>query len=600
MLKGIWIRTHGCRSFECVRPFLPSPPFACSFPPRADTQQVALAYGAPVPDTGLLHTTPAVHTPNPNHSPVVPLASPDLRENLSALPATSSSSGAKFHHIFLDVRTVFANIAAPGELVELYFSLFNKSESRYVTEEFCLIFNHNGAPARESEGRFGQMQTLFRDLSQHDVADQIYLVCRIVKNGAVKAGVASSSSSTTPPMGSRGAFRSDSASFDSSMLRSPSVGAEKNAGMLWTDAQGRESLRRPFGCAVLELSQFNKRTDDQDDGRHPQDALDNLEEHQMSIFVPVAESAFSTLHEDIIHSRVKELEKSPRAEHLAVSVRVLHGEIDQLVRDLPAQLEEIPFTSRLGFPDVVFPGDQRNEVYLKLWSGEFSGVGGGGGAGGTGTVRSLAQLAAAGGAGNVEVTAELRARDGTRVERVLSRGAGEPNISTYTSMVYRSNNSPSASLLPPLPLSTMLTSSSQPGASSSRSASRSKRCKNATSSSLSATATSRVVPTLPSPLPTSLSASTKTPSRRTARTTSSSTSTTAKSPFLPFTSRSPRSTTPIARSPRSLPRYRAPSSRSRTRSSSSEASSSRPRTLRTRRSSVSSSGSRSFCPTRSS
>jgi dedicator of cytokinesis protein 3 len=429
----------------------------CSFPSRrstsipTDTHQVALAHGAPTPDSGLSLKTPLVQTPNPNHSPLPPSSSPDLRENPSAQPSTSSS-GAKFHHIFLDVRTVFANIAAPGELVELYFSLFNKSESRYVTEEFCLVLNHNGAPARESEGRFGQMRTLFRDLSQHDVADQLYLVCRIVKNGAVKGGMTSSSSTTSPPMGSRGGFlaaqstRSDTASFDSSMMRSSSGGADANgsAGMLWTDAQGRESLRRPFGCAVLELSQFNKRSHEEDDGRLPQDALDGLEEHQMSIFVPVAESAFSTLHEDIIHSRVKELEKSPRAEHLAVSVRILHGEVDQLVRDLPIQLEGIPFTSRLGFPDVVFPGDQRNEVYLKLWSGEFSGIGGGG-AGGTGTVRSLAQLAAAGGAGNVEVTAELRTREGSVVERVLSRGAGEPNVTTYTSMVYRSNNSPSPS-----------------------------------------------------------------------------------------------------------------------------------------------------------
>ncbi|GAA5856905.1 hypothetical protein JCM8547_008456 [Rhodosporidiobolus lusitaniae] len=405
---------------------------------RMYAMQVALAYGAPLPDSGLPRNPPPVHTPNPNLSPALQ-SSPDPSQ-------PSSSANVKFHHILLDVRAIVANIAAPGEFVELYFSLFNKSEARYVSEDYCLVLNSNGAPAKEAEGRFGDMRTLFRDLSQHDVTDQLYLVCRTIKNGAIKSsGSISYSTSMSSPNGSRAflgagaSVRSDTASFDSSLSPSLSTNTEKagSAGMLFTDGMGRESYRRPFGCAVLELSQFNKRPTADDDSGYHHDSLDGLEEHQMPIFVPVSESAFSTLHEDIINSRIKEFEKSPRAEHLAVSVKVLYGEANELVRDL--HLDDVPFTSRLGFPDVVFPGDERNEVYLKLWSGEFASLGG---SGGTGTVRSLAQLAAAGGAGNVEVTAELRRRDGTVVERVLSRGAGESKVSHYSSMVFKSNNTP--------------------------------------------------------------------------------------------------------------------------------------------------------------
>ena len=113
--------------------------------------------------------------------------------------------------------------------------------------------------------------------------------------------------------------------------------------------------------------------------------------------------------------------------------------ISLLVKDNPALLSDVPFTARLGFSDVVFPGDQRNEVYLKLWSGDFS-------SGGTSrTTRGLAQLAAGAGAKNVEVTAEVRTRDGVLVPGVISRGSGEPMVSQYTSMVFRSNNTPSAS-----------------------------------------------------------------------------------------------------------------------------------------------------------
>ncbi|GAA5832812.1 hypothetical protein JCM11251_005773 [Rhodosporidiobolus azoricus] len=410
---------------------------------RMYAMQVALAYGAPVPDHGLSLSPPPVHTPNPNFS-----YSPLLTSNPNP-QGGSGPSPPKFYHVFLDVRALVANIAGQGEFVELYFSLFSKTDSRYVTEEYCLVLNHNGAPARESEGRFGRMRTLFRDLSQHDVQGPLFLVCRIVKNGSIKlSGSISHSTSATPPLAaSRSGFlaappsaRSDADSFDSSLSRPQTSDNSHDgpAGMLWTDSSGRESFRRPFGCAVLEVSQFNKHAAEGSLSNAP---LDQLEEHQMPIFVPVNESAISTLHEDIINSRISAIEKSPRAEQLAVSVHILHGAASEVMRESPLQLSGIPFTSRLSFPDVVWPGDERNEMYVKLWSGDFGGVGSGGG-GGTATVRSLAQLAAAGSGAQVEVTVELRTREGATMEKALSRGAGEAKVTRFTSIVFQSNNAP--------------------------------------------------------------------------------------------------------------------------------------------------------------
>ncbi|GAA5945387.1 hypothetical protein JCM10213_005960, partial [Rhodosporidiobolus nylandii] len=428
---------------------------------RMYAMQVALAHGAPIPETGLSPQPPLVHSPNPNFASSAPAPSNSSLHDPSSLTAPSGAppTGGKFHHVFLDVRAFVANIAAPGEVVELYFSLFSKTDARYVTEEFCVILNHNGAPARESDSRFGRMRTLFRDLSQHDVSDQLYLVCRIVKNGAIKqsGSISHPAASGSPPLtatasrsflAAPGSTRSDAGSFDSGVSATPTVeGEASSAGMLWTDGAGRQSYRRPFGCAVLEISQFAPKRNGlglggEEERLDPHD-FDTLEEHQMPIFVPVAEAAISTLHEDIINSRIKEIERSPNAQHVAVSVRIVHAEINALQRELALHLAEIPCTMRLGFPDVVFPGDERNEVFVKLWSGEFgSSASGGAGAGGTSTVRSLAQLAAAGGAGNIEVSVELRSKDGATVERILSRGAGEAKVSQYTSTVLRGNNSP--------------------------------------------------------------------------------------------------------------------------------------------------------------
>lgn len=56
---------------------------------------------------------------------------------------------------------------------------------------------------------------------------------------------------------------------------------------------------------------------------------------------------------------------------IAVTTKLFYGEAPTIVRENPSLLQDVPITSRLGFPDVVFPGDTRNEVYIKLWSGEF-------------------------------------------------------------------------------------------------------------------------------------------------------------------------------------------------------------------------------------
>ena len=65
-------------------------------------------------------------------------------------------------------------------------------------------------------------------------------------------------------------------------------------------------FRRPFGCAVLDVSQFVKGAED---------SLSRPREVTMQIFVPTDEASFATLHEDIIHSRTSQFERSHRSVH---------------------------------------------------------------------------------------------------------------------------------------------------------------------------------------------------------------------------------------------------------------------------------------------
>ena len=57
---------------------------------------------------------------------------------------------AQFYHVFVDMRAFVANLCSPGESVELIFSLYNKADNRFLTEECCLVLNHQGGTEMHS------------------------------------------------------------------------------------------------------------------------------------------------------------------------------------------------------------------------------------------------------------------------------------------------------------------------------------------------------------------------------------------------------------------------------------------------------------------
>lgn len=50
---------------------------------------------------------------------------------------------------------------------------------------------------------------------------------------------------------------------------------------------------------------------------------------------------------------------------------MLHGELNQIKEDNPLLFKNVSLTNKLGFPDVIMPGDVRNDLYLTLEKGEF-------------------------------------------------------------------------------------------------------------------------------------------------------------------------------------------------------------------------------------
>lgn len=231
--------------------------------------------------------------PTPAHS-AFPEYSRPKTSSLSQPPGSQKPSGVstpKFFHVFLELRAFVASPCAPGETAELYFSLYNKSDTRFVTEEFCVILNHNGVLARDPSAR---IRALFTDLAPPDIQGTIFLVCRIVRYGSVK--IASNPSSGIPQDNGRG---SHSSGYSSSPTETSPGGNFANV------ADGWAAFRRPFGCAVLELNQLTRVLTDLTE-------VSSTKEYSMPIFTPVNEATFSMLHQDIINNNNKEFEKSSR------------------------------------------------------------------------------------------------------------------------------------------------------------------------------------------------------------------------------------------------------------------------------------------------
>ncbi|GAW01788.1 cytoplasmic protein [Lentinula edodes] len=156
-------------------------------------------------------------------------------------------------------------------------------------------------------------------------------------------------------------------------------------------------------------------------------------EYSMPIYVPTNETSFSVLHQNIINNNTKEFEK---AEMLAVSIKVYRGDATTIIKENTSVLQDTPHTLRLGFPDVVFPGDVRNELYIKLWSGSFQVVPN------HSSRISVSNLRGGPPAMNMQVTVEVRDEEGRTIEGAISKGSGEPFLTYFHSMVFQRCHEP--------------------------------------------------------------------------------------------------------------------------------------------------------------
>ncbi|XP_034614167.1 dedicator of cytokinesis protein 4 [Trachemys scripta elegans] len=279
---------------------------------------------------------------------------------------------ASSHHLFVQMKSLMCSNL--GEELEVIFSLFDSKENRPISERFFLRLNRNGLPKCPEKPE--RHCSLFVDLSSSELRKDIYITVHIIRIGRMGAG------------------------------------EKKNACNV--------QYRRPFGCAVLSIADLL--------------AGDSKDDLILKVYMCNTESDWYQIHENIIKKLNVRYNLTGSNAGLAVSLQLFHGDIEQIRRDYTSMFTHgVSITRKLGFSNIIMPGEMRNDLYITIEKGEFEKGG-----------KSVAR--------NVEVMMHIVDSGGQILKDFISFGSGEPPASKFHSFVLYHNNSPRWAELLKLPI----------------------------------------------------------------------------------------------------------------------------------------------------
>ncbi|XP_030749885.1 dedicator of cytokinesis protein 3 isoform X2 [Sitophilus oryzae] len=274
------------------------------------------------------------------------------------------------HHLYFCMRDFGHHI---GEDTEIYFSLYDACKQKYITERFLVKISKEGFTNHIE--KLHSNCTVFTDLGNSDLNKDIYIVAHVMRIGKM--------------------LYSDSSKKTEKSATQPQL------------------FKRPHGVAAQNIGEFLA------------SKLEDSEEKEISMKVYQGEDKdFHQLHDFIIRQSGKYSALSgPINYGIMISLKMLHGELRTIREESPMLFKNVSLTSKLGFPDVIMPGDVRNDLYVFLDKGEFE-------RGGKSTGK------------NIEVTIVVLDGEKNIVKNCLWGASGIEGASEYNSMIIYHHNSP--------------------------------------------------------------------------------------------------------------------------------------------------------------
>uniref|UniRef100_A0A8C3IKB1 Dedicator of cytokinesis 2 n=1 Tax=Chrysemys picta bellii TaxID=8478 RepID=A0A8C3IKB1_CHRPI len=296
------------------------------------------------------------------HKQATSMISERIQEEMVSTHAHLASPS---HNLYLCVRNFVCNI---GEEAQLFTALYDPGQQKMISENYLIRWASTGVP--QDIELLNNLKAIFTDLGSKDLKrERLFLVCQIVRVGRMD--------------------------LKETYTRKLSTG-----------------LRRPFGVSVMDITDIIKGKCESDEDKQ--------------YFIPVEGRGLQGLGmkagvktDRTFHS----LEKNSAAKRGAflrfwVSLKMLWGDLSQVRKDHPHLVDRSTVVVRkLGFPEIIMPGDIRNDIYLTIVQGEFD----------KGNKKTQK---------NVEVTVCVCDETGNMMQNVIFPGAGDKPSSEYRSVVY--------------------------------------------------------------------------------------------------------------------------------------------------------------------
>uniref|UniRef100_A0A8C1R9G6 Dedicator of cytokinesis 1 n=1 Tax=Cyprinus carpio TaxID=7962 RepID=A0A8C1R9G6_CYPCA len=279
--------------------------------------------------------------------------------------------------LFVTLKNVVCKI---GEDAEVLMSLYDPIESKFISENYLVRWSSSGLV--KDIDQLHNLRAVFTDLGNEDLKrEKMSFVCQIVRVGRME-------------------------------LR------DNNTKKLTS------GLRRPFGVAVMDVTDIITGKMDDEDKQHfipfqPLALDDAIRHRQLNIsrFSPRVAGENDFL-QTVINKVIAAKEVNHKGQGLWVTMKLLPGDIHQIRKDFPHLVDRSTAVARkMGFPEIIMPGDVRNDIYVTLVQGDFDK--------GSKTTPK-----------NVEVTMSVHDEDGKKLENVIFPGAGDDGILEYKSVIY--------------------------------------------------------------------------------------------------------------------------------------------------------------------
>eukprot|EP00064_Thunnus_orientalis_P009322 superscaffoldBa00001176_g9345 len=234
------------------------------------------------------------------------------------------------YSLLMNLKNFVCNI---GEDAELLMSLYDPDQSEFISENFLVRWNSMGMP-KEIE-KLNNLPALFTDLSSSDLMRQrLFLVCQIIRVGSME-------------------------------LKE----GKKHTG----------GLRRPFGVAVMDITDIAHGKTDDEDKQHfipfQQIAMETYIRQRQLIMSPLIPSRVIGENEPltaVFNKVIATREVNHKGQGLFVTLKLLPGDLAQVRKDYSHFVDRsTAIVRKMGFPEIILPGNVRNDIYVTLLQGEF-------------------------------------------------------------------------------------------------------------------------------------------------------------------------------------------------------------------------------------